>query len=74
LENYWVLLLGKQHNDRNQSDPNELNGDFDDEKMAPVKSSYWLFIARENGNLYIFTLPELCLVYMVCGEKFILIR
>jgi hypothetical protein len=42
----------------------------DDDARTPIaqtESSYLLFLARENGNLYIYSVPELRLVYMVCN-------
>lgn len=33
--------------------------------LQPVKSSYWLFITRDNGNLEVYSMPDLKLVYLV---------
>lgn len=33
--------------------------------LKPVKPSYWLFLIRENGNLEIYNVPDLKLMYLV---------
>lgn len=33
--------------------------------LQPVKPSYWLFVTRENGNLEIYSVPDLKLMYMI---------
>ncbi|KAL7078281.1 hypothetical protein ACQ4LE_002730 [Meloidogyne hapla] len=35
------------------------------ERPSKIVPNFWLFFARENGNLYIYNLPNLQLVYMV---------
>jgi len=33
--------------------------------LQPIKPSYWLFVTRENGNLEIYSVPDLKLVYLI---------
>jgi cleavage and polyadenylation specificity factor subunit 1 len=33
--------------------------------LQPIKPSYWLLVTRENGNLEIYSVPDLKLMYMV---------
>jgi cleavage and polyadenylation specificity factor subunit 1 len=33
--------------------------------LQPTKPSYWLFVTRDNGNLEIYSVPDLRLMYMV---------
>lgn len=33
--------------------------------LQPVKPSYWLMVTRENGNLEIYSVPDLKLMYLV---------
>lgn len=33
--------------------------------LTAIKPSYWLFVARENGNLEIYSVPDLKLMYLV---------
>ncbi|KAM3728993.1 putative cleavage and polyadenylation specificity factor subunit [Dirofilaria immitis] len=45
----------------------EENTHFDTDVIDPntIVPSHWIAIARENGNMYIYSIPELHLVYMV---------
>ncbi|VDO38477.1 unnamed protein product [Brugia timori] len=45
----------------------EQNTHFDTDVIDPntIVPSHWIAIARENGNMYIYSIPELHLVYMV---------
>ncbi|VDO44335.1 unnamed protein product [Onchocerca flexuosa] len=45
----------------------EQNTHFDTDVIDPntIVPSHWIAIARENGNMYIYSVPELHLVYMV---------
>lgn len=33
--------------------------------LQPVKPTFWLFVTRDNGNLEIFVMPDMKLVYIV---------
>ncbi|XP_055533699.1 cleavage and polyadenylation specificity factor subunit 1 [Wyeomyia smithii] len=41
------------------------NPDFWRKFMQPVKPTYWLFAVRDNGNLEIYSMPDLKLVYLI---------
>lgn len=41
------------------------NSDWWRRLMQSVKPTYWLFITRENGNLEIYSMPDLKLVYLI---------
>ncbi|XP_053680866.1 cleavage and polyadenylation specificity factor subunit 1 isoform X1 [Anopheles nili] len=41
------------------------NSDFWMKYMQQVKPTYWLFAARENGTLEIYSMPDLKLVYLI---------
>lgn len=41
------------------------NPDFWRKFMQTVKPTYWLFAARDNGNLEIYSMPDLKLVYLI---------
>lgn len=49
----------------------DLDTDMPDKSLTAIRNpnhvvpTYWLFFARENGNLYIYSIPEFQLVYMV---------
>uniref|UniRef100_A0A158Q7F8 CPSF_A domain-containing protein n=1 Tax=Elaeophora elaphi TaxID=1147741 RepID=A0A158Q7F8_9BILA len=45
----------------------EQNTHFDTDVIDPntIVPSHWIAIARENGNMYIYSIPELHLIYMV---------
>ncbi|VDK82154.1 unnamed protein product [Litomosoides sigmodontis] len=45
----------------------EQNTHFDTDVIDPntIVPSHWIVIARENGNIYIYSIPELHLVYMI---------
>ncbi|XP_055589529.1 cleavage and polyadenylation specificity factor subunit 1 [Uranotaenia lowii] len=40
------------------------NTDFWRKFMQPVKPTFWLFAVRDNGNLEIYSMPDLKLVYL----------
>nr|CAD2194499.1 unnamed protein product [Meloidogyne enterolobii] len=44
---------------------NNANTDEFVERPSKIIPTFWLFFTRENGNLYIYNLPNLQLVYMV---------
>lgn len=44
---------------------NAKNSDWWRRFLQPIKSSYWLLVTRENGNLEIYSVPDLKLMYMV---------
>lgn len=33
--------------------------------LQPVKPTYWLFVTRDNGNMEVFAMPDMRLVYIV---------
>lgn len=33
--------------------------------LQPIKHTFWLFVTRDNGNLEIFVMPDMKLVYIV---------
>lgn len=35
--------------------------------LVPIKPSYWLVVGRDNGNLEIYSMPDLKLMYLVNG-------
>lgn len=35
--------------------------------MHPIKSSYWLFLTRDNGHFEIYSVPDFQLSYLVTG-------
>lgn len=41
------------------------NSDWWRRLLQPIKPTYWLLITRENGNLEIYSMPDLKLVYLV---------
>lgn len=41
------------------------NSDWWRRLMQPVKPTYWLFVTRDNGNLEIFVMPDMKLVYLI---------
>lgn len=44
---------------------NARNSDWWRRFLQPIKSSYWLLVTRENGNLEIYSVPDLKLMFMV---------
>jgi hypothetical protein len=46
-------------------DSDELETETDLRNPDHIIPSYWLFFTRENGNLYVYTVPGFQLVYMV---------
>lgn len=47
--------------------PTVANTHFDTDVVDPnaIVPSHWIVLARENGNVYIYSIPEMHLVYMV---------
>ncbi|XP_021710072.1 cleavage and polyadenylation specificity factor subunit 1 [Aedes aegypti] len=41
------------------------NTDFWRKFMQPVKPTFWLYAVRDNGNLEIYSMPDLKLVYLI---------
>ncbi|XP_058460280.1 cleavage and polyadenylation specificity factor subunit 1 [Malaya genurostris] len=41
------------------------NPDFWRKYMQPIKTTYWLFAVRDNGNMEIYSMPDLKLVYLI---------
>lgn len=41
------------------------NSDWWRRLLQPVKPTYWLFVTRDNGNLEIFVMPDMKLVYLI---------
>jgi cleavage and polyadenylation specificity factor subunit 1 len=44
---------------------NTKNSDWWRRMMQIVKPTYWLLVTRDNGNLEIYSMPDLKLVYLV---------
>ena len=44
---------------------NTKNSDWWRRLLQPIKPTYWLFVTRENGNLEVYSMPDLKLMYLI---------